>query len=92
MTKMVILSNLAARFYKRLGWDLTLLRRYLEYGDFHIQNFLPINDDEYYILTAGSRMDFEKFLEDFPEVIVKPYCPSEACNLSKLELLESRNW
>lgn len=88
--KTIILSSLAARYYKRLGWSLDILNKYLKRGSFMTQDFVS-HSDEYYILDVGSSLDIDKLLENFPHVIIKPYCSSEA-KLSKKELLQSRGW
>lgn len=90
MSKIIPLSNLAARYYKRYGWDLDTLNKYLDKGEWLVQNFLG-HDDEYYILKVGGRINVKRLLEDFPDVIVRPYGPEEMTK-SREELLESRNW
>lgn len=88
--KKITLSNLAARYYKRYGWDLEILNKYLTKGEWLVQNFLN-HDDEYYILKVGGRINVERLLEDFPDLEVRPYGPEET-NKSRADLLESRNW
>lgn len=90
MRRMITLSNLAARYYKRYGWDLEILNKYLTKGEWLVQNFLA-HDDEYYILKVGARIDVGRLLADFPDVEVRPYGPEET-DKSREELLESRNW
>jgi len=88
--KKIILSNLAARYYKRHGWGLDILNNYLTKGEWLVQNFIN-HDDEYYILKVGGRINIERLLVDFPDVEVKHYGPEEI-NKTREDLLESRNW
>jgi hypothetical protein len=86
----IILSNLAARYHKRLGWNLEILNKYLLKGEWLTQDFLN-HHDEYYILAVGGRIDVDKLLADYPEIEVKPY-GSEEFHKNAKQLLESRNW
>lgn len=90
MNRIITLSNLAARYYKRYGWDLDILNKYLTKGEWLVQNFL-YHDDEYYILKVGARIDVKRLLDDYPDVDVIPYGGEERKE-SREQLLESRNW
>jgi len=90
MNRIITLSNLAARYYKRYGWDLDTLNKYLTKGNWLVQNFL-YHDDEYYILEVGARIDVKRLLDDYPDVNVISYGEEER-KTSREDLLESRNW
>jgi hypothetical protein len=90
--KTIVLSNLAARYYKRNGWDIETLNKYLTKGNWVDSNLLHVDDeDEYYILDIGGCIDAERLLHDYSDVEVIPFGPEEI-NKSRFDLLNSRNW
>lgn len=90
MKKTIIITNLAMRFYRDYGWDLSILTQYLKKGGFR---YFDDPLDPYWILQAHSVMDVEKLMKDghVGELLGRDRWSDER-NLTDLEILKSRNW
>ena len=86
----ISISSLAARYYVNKGWDLETLNKYLVKGSF-VEKCGVSDDDQYYLLDAGSSIDVDKLLGDFPDIKIHAWWPEDR-KLSKRAVLVAKNW
>jgi len=89
----VVLSNLAARYHEKDGWERKVLAGYVEHkprgGDGLVANDFDRPGTTYYILEVGARMNIKKILEDFDINLDRGRSADKG---TVAEVLESRNW
>lgn len=91
--KPVVITSLAMRFLVGCGWTEADLEPYLS-GRLVRRGFGPNEeDDQYFILSVGSKLDVDKMFEDgiVGEVFGKSEY-GETRNKSDIEAMKIRNW